>query len=383
VVTGANAGERPYVIAERRVADPQRDRIRLSVLAEIGLLLASNEDHHAILQRVAALAVPALADRCTVYLRGKGDVLDRVAVERADASAVVTSQMAVPMHVRDRVLGVLVLARTSDPPYSVDDLAFAEELARRVAMYVDHALLLRDQALLIHELEQTNRDLDQFADVASHDLKAPLRGIATLAQVLESDLGERLDDASRNHLELLRGRVRRLEAMIDGWLRYSRAGRVVDKPVEVDVGALVRDVLELLGPSADVAIEIGDLPTLHTVRQPLEQVLLNLIGNALKHGGRSITIGGAPVQGGWEMFVRDDGCGIAPELHDEAWGMFRTLKPRDAVEGSGMGLAIVRRIVESMGGRVGLESQVGAGATFRFVWPSTTRRRRRASSLAR
>ena len=102
MVTGVDAGDRPHRIAERRVADPQRDRIRLSVLAEIGLLLASNEDHHAILQRVAALAVPALGDRCTVYLRGKGDVLDRVAVERADASAVVTSQMAVPMPVAPR-----------------------------------------------------------------------------------------------------------------------------------------------------------------------------------------------------------------------------------------------------------------------------------------
>src|SRR5207249_1451169 len=126
-----------------------------SVLAEVGTLLASNEDHLAILNRVAAIAVPTLCDRCAVYLRNNGGVLDRVAIERTDASSCVCSQLAVPMAVQGRVIGVLQLCRTEGPPYDRDDLAFAEELARRVAMYVDHAMLRREQTQLIAELEQT------------------------------------------------------------------------------------------------------------------------------------------------------------------------------------------------------------------------------------
>jgi signal transduction histidine kinase len=371
----------PYVITERRTSEPQRDRIRLGVLAEIGQLFASDDDHHAVLRRVAHTIVPGTADRCTIYLRGKSNVLDRAAIARIDGSATATSQLAVPMIVRNRVLGVLQLCRTREPVYDRDDLAFAEEVARRIAMYVDHAVMLRDQAQLIRELEQSNRDLDQFVDVASHDLKAPLRGIANLAQMLEEDVGDRLAPPERERFALLRGRVRRLENMIDGVLRYSRAGRAVDEPpTRVAVAALAREVFELLAPPPEATLELApNLPTLHTLRQPLEQVLLNLIGNALKHADRKdvrIAITAARTPRGWELAVSDNGPGISPELHDHVWQMFRALRRRgptnsDAIVDSGctgMGLAIVRRIVEAYGGRVTLESQPGAGATFRFTW---------------
>src|SRR5262249_44006923 len=157
------------------------------VLAEVGTLLASNEDHIAILNRVAAIAVPTLCDRCAVYLRGKGGVLDRVAIERTTGSMSTCSQLAVPPVVHGRVLGVMQRCRTHGPAYDRDDLAFAEELARRVAMYVDHAMHHRAQAQLIAELERTNRGLDEFVYVASHDLRAPLRGIASLASIIAAD----------------------------------------------------------------------------------------------------------------------------------------------------------------------------------------------------
>jgi signal transduction histidine kinase len=360
---------------------------RLSVLAEVGALLASNDDHIAILGRVAAMAVPALCDRCAVYLRTKGGILDRVAIERADASACVCSQLAVPMAVHGRVIGVLQLCRTYGPPYDREDLGFAEELARRVAIYVDHAMLRRDQERLIAELEQTNRDLDQFVYIASHDLRAPLRGIANLAAMIEQDAADQLDAASRTHLELLRGRVRHLEAMIEGVLRYSRAGQIAERPTAIDVGALVRDVVALLDPPPAACVEIDPaLPTLHTVRLPLEQVFLNLIGNALKHAGKSdphVTVGGARHPGVVELYVRDDGPGIAPEDQAQIWDMFRTLGPRRTGDANGLGLSIVRRIVESVGGRVWLESQRGAGSTFRFTWPLDARRTRRPTLATR
>ncbi len=356
------------------------------MLAEIGLLFASRDDHLAILERVADVAVPALADRCAVFLRGRGESLERVAMKYSDPTLQrFCSQLAVPMVVRARVIGVLVLSRAHEPSYDRDDLAFVEELARRVAMYVDHAMLLRDQKHLIAELERTNRDLDQFAHVASHDLKTPLRGIAHLATVIRQELAEQMSERSRGNLELLEGRVHRLEDMIDGVLRYSLAGRSMDPAVPVDVGLLVREVIELLDPPAEAQIAIDPaLPSLHTARIPLQQVFLNLLGNALKHADRDniqLEIGGVAGEGEWELFVRDNGPGIAPRYHEQIWGMFCTLAPRDRVEGSGIGLAIVRRTVEAVGGRAWLESEPGHGATFRFTWPiSTPQRWRRPTS---
>lgn len=375
----------PYALVERRRSEPQRDRIRLSVLAEIGLLFASRDNHLAILERVVDVAVPALADRCAVFLRGRRDSLDRVAVKYADPTQpAFSSQLAVPMTVRERVIGVLVLSRVEHPGYDRDDLAFIEELARRVAMYVDHAMLLRDQKHLIAELERTNRDLDQFVYVASHDLKSPLRGIGHLATAIEDDLASRMTERSKGHLELLRSRVHRLEDMIEGVLQYSRAGRISGPAVPVDVGVLVREVIELLDPDPEIRIEIDpSLPMFHTSRIALQQVFLNLIGNALKHAHHAdleIQIGGVASDDGWELFVRDNGPGIPPLYHDQIWSMFCTLSARDQVEGSGIGLALVRRTVESVGGRTWVTSDAGTGATFHFTWPTSTPQRWRRTT---
>ena len=372
----SNEADRPPIIAERRRSDPQRDRIRLAVLAEVGLLFTSSEDEHALLQRVAEIAVPALAEACTVMLAGIDGTLEPVALEQAERPAgEPTSEISVPLLVRGEVLGMLTLVRSeASPPYDRDDLVFAEELARRVALQLDHARLLAEQARLIAQLEHTNRELDRFADVASHDLKAPLRGIGHLATWLEEDLAPWISDGARMHIQLLRDRVQRLEDMIDGILSYSRAGQIVDEPVEVDVGELISQVVGLLDAPENVAIVIEpSLPVLHTARVPLQQVLLNLVGNALVHADREaphVQIGGVPIDGGWEFFVRDDGQGIEPAHHEQIWEMFRRLRPRDRVEGTGIGLSIVRRIVESVGGRAWVESDLGAGATFRFTWPA-------------
>ena len=226
---------------------------------------------------------------------------------------------------------------------------------------------------LITELARTNRDLDQFAYVASHDLKAPLRGIANLSQWLEEDLGPALPPQGKEQLDLLRGRVHRLEALIDGILAYSRAGRVRSKPEQVQTTAVMKEVVELLSPPAGTQIRWSDdLPSLFTERVPLQQVLMNLVSNALKHGRRAdtlIEVTCVPVTGGYEFAVRDNGPGIAPEFHDRIWGIFQRLQSRDEVEGTGIGLSIVKKVVESRGGKVRIESALGSGATFYFIWP--------------
>jgi signal transduction histidine kinase len=230
-------------------------------------------------------------------------------------------------------------------------------------------------ARLAAALEASNHELDQFAYVASHDLKAPLRGIGNLSQWIEDDLGERLTAESREHLELLRGRVQRMEGLIDGILQYSRAGRVREKTEPVDTGALAREVVDLLAPPPTVRVEVApELPQIITERLPLQQVLLNLVGNAIKHSGPGGVVHVSASRGGgaWEFAVSDQGPGIAPEFHERIWGMFQTLQPRDRVEGPGIGLSIVKKLVESRGGRAWLESAPGAGATFRFTWPAGT-----------
>jgi signal transduction histidine kinase len=172
---------------------------------------------------------------------------------------------------------------------------------------------------------------------------------------------------------LLRGRVQRMEALIDGILQYSRAGRVGTDAERVDVAALLREIVELLAPPADVKIVLGrEFPVLDTERVPLQQVFLNLIANAIKYSQRAgaiVRVDAAVTDGTWTFSIADNGPGIAPEFHERIFGIFQTLEPRDKVEGTGIGLSVVKKIVESRGGRVILESAVGAGATFRFTWP--------------
>ncbi|MBC8078552.1 MAG: PAS domain S-box protein, partial [Chloroflexales bacterium] len=218
-------------------------------------------------------------------------------------------------------------------------------------------------------LEQRNRELDQFAYVTSHDLKAPLRGIANLSQWIEEDIGENATDEVHHQMELLRGRVHRMEALIDGILQYSRVGRVRGAIEPVLVGDLLDDVVDLLAPPAPFCIEVApDMPTVEADKVLLGQVFANLIGNAIKHHNRA----DGQVWVEWrdtgplvEFSVRDDGPGIAPQYHERAFAIFQTLAPRDRVEGSGLGLSLVKKIVESEGGTVTLESQEGQGAIFR------------------
>jgi signal transduction histidine kinase len=166
-----------------------------------------------------------------------------------------------------------------------------------------------------------------------------------------------------------------MEAMIEGVLQYSRAGRLGAEPEEVDVGALVGETLELLQPSPRATVETGDLPVLVAERAPLAQVLLNLIGNALKHARREdpiVRVTAEPEGEWWRFSVADNGPGIEPRYHDRIWTMFQTLSARDEHESTGIGLSVVRKVVEDQGGRVWVESDPakGPGATFHVIWPA-------------
>lgn len=236
--------------------------------------------------------------------------------------------------------------------------------------------LLGEQKRTTRELERSNEDLDQFAYVASHDIKAPLRSIRSLASWIEEDCEAVLPDASRRHLHQLKSRIDRLDNLLSDLLTYSRAGRELSDHEVVDVEALTKKVVGYLVPSdSNFTVEM-DLQGLKFVtwRVPLEQILRNLIANAIKHhGGKSgkIQISGRFVEDGVTLTVGDDGQGIAPEFHQRIFGMFQTLKSKDEVEGSGMGLAIVARLVERIGGHIQCDSDVGKGARFILSFPAT------------
>ncbi len=235
---------------------------------------------------------------------------------------------------------------------------------------------------LIYQLERSNQDLDQFAYVASHDLKAPLRGIVNLASWIEEDLAPVMTDDTREQMHLMRGRVHRMEALIDGILQYSRAGRVRTAPEPVDTAVLVADVVELIAPPEGTQIIVAEnMPKVLAERVPLQQVFMNLIGNAMKYARRAdapmmvrVSWTEEPVDPDaprlYRFSIADNGPGIAPQYHERVFGIFQTLQSRDQVEGTGIGLSVVKKIVEGQGGRVWVESAEGEGATFHFTWPA-------------
>lgn len=224
-----------------------------------------------------------------------------------------------------------------------------------------------------HELEKRNAELDSFAYVASHDLKAPLRGVRQLAEWIGEDCFDMLPDDSKRHLEQIIERVDRLDNLLADLLMYSRAGRMHGSPSMVDVRALVEEIVQSIAVPDEFQISINaDIPEILTFRTPLTQVLSNLITNAIKHHDKeSGTVVVAVEQAkDYLMFrVQDDGPGIAPQFHERVFEMFETLKPRDGVESTGIGLAIVKKTVESYDGRVQIESTGNRGTTISFTWP--------------
>jgi len=235
----------------------------------------------------------------------------------------------------------------------------------------------RDLELYAAELRRSNKELDRFAYVASHDLKAPLRAIGTLARWTEEDAGAQLSAESHDHLKMLRGRVSRMEKLLDDLLQYSRAGRRSAEPEEIDVTTLVHGVLDLIAPAGDFRIEVApDLPSLRAPRAPIQQLFLNLLANSVKHHDRPdgrIRVTGRRVGDVCEYTVEDDGPGIPPEHRERVFGMFQTLRPRDEVEGSGMGLAIIKKLVEAYGGNVWIEGDEDRGARFVLSIPAECR----------
>jgi PAS domain S-box-containing protein len=233
------------------------------------------------------------------------------------------------------------------------------------------ALQERNQAQA--HLEEQNKELDSFVHVVSHDLKAPLRAIANLSEWIEEDFQGTLSVHSQQQMALLRSRVDRMAATIDGLLDYARIGRTDAQIDLVVVAELLAEVIDSLAPPPTFTITIApNLPTLSTKRLLLFQVFTNLIGNAIKHHDRvdgSISISSRESGSFYEFIVTDDGLGIAPENHDKIFAIFQAINPQSRSDSTGIGLSIVRKIIETEGGTIWLKSQLSQGTTFYFTWP--------------
>lgn len=286
----------------------------------------------------------------------------------------VRSYLAVPVISRaGQVLGGMLFGHADAGVFTDRAQRLVVSLAAHAATGIDNARLFNDQQRLIRELEKTNAELDQFAYAASHDLRAPLRGITNLASWIEEDLGGGTPKKVREHIALLKGRASRMDKLINGLLELARVGRTRQKAERVDVTELLHETIDLLSaPEASRILIIGAMPMMVAERFAMQQVFLNLIGNAIQHAGRKdvvVRITAIERPDDVEFTVADNGVGIAAEHHDRVWQIFQTLSARDVVESTGIGLTIVKKQVESNGGRAWIDTTTTVGATLRFTWP--------------
>lgn len=221
-------------------------------------------------------------------------------------------------------------------------------------------------------LEITNEELAGFAYAASHDLRSPLRAISQLAEFMTLDHADAMPEEAREHLAVIRERIARMTKLLDDLLEYSRVGWLQDKPMLVDTGQLVEGIAKLVIEREPFAIRGIDLPEIHTISVPLEQVLRNLCANAIKHHDRDTGVIEVHCleRGEFHEFsVHDDGPGIPAEDCDRVFEMFQRGTVRSGPGGSGIGLSLVRKIVTNRGGRVWIESAGERGTIVRFTWP--------------
>ncbi|NJK45111.1 MAG: HAMP domain-containing protein [Pleurocapsa sp. SU_196_0] len=247
-----------------------------------------------------------------------------------------------------------------------------DELGKLAQTFKQTAHILRART---DDLERSNHELEQFAYVASHDLQEPLRMVSSYTQLLSKRYKGKLDDKADMYIHYAVDGASRMQALIQDLLAYSRVGTKRDPLEPVDAGAVVRDVvksLEVAISDHTVNLEVGALPTIMADRVQLNQVFQNLIGNALKfrrEGVQHLVQVCAKADGDfWQFTVRDNGIGINPDYFERIFVIFQRLHTRETFSGSGIGLAIVKKIVERHGGRIWVESEPDKGSSFHFTF---------------
>jgi signal transduction histidine kinase len=314
----------------------------------------------------------------------------RFAIPAILAHSDITAVMAVPLLYRERLLGVLALSDRGAPRrFSAQDQDLLTLFADHAAIAIENARLYdaaqreitgrkqaeAEQKRLLAELEAKNRELEAFVYTVSHGLKAPLVSLDGFSSVLQKQCYNQLGEKGKHYLERIQANVIRMDALIRNLLELSRIGLVVGRIEEVDVTVLLREVqdelaIRLKEATAEVVVQ-EPLPALRADRGRIHQVFTNLLDNAVKFRSaeRALRIEVGCRQEGdvYRFHVADNGLDIAPQYHEEIFAPFRKLHPE--IEGVGMGLTLVKKIVEHHGGRIWVESEAGKGSTFYFTIP--------------
>jgi signal transduction histidine kinase len=283
-------------------------------------------------------------------------------------SVAIDGQLGIPQYFLGAIKDITVAKRDEAVR---KQLEFVNQTQTVDLQRLNNSLMLAQQ-----KLQERNQELDRFVSIAAHDLKAPLRAIANLSEWIQEDLSDRIS-ADDRQFQLLRDRVKRMDALIDGLLRYSRVGTAELEIETVDINQILTETIDSLSPPASFEIEIAsNMPTLSTKRLLLSQVFANLISNAIKHHERvdgRIEIAVEDRGDRYRFSIADDGPGIAIGAdRDRVFEIFQTLRPvTDSTANTGIGLALVKKIVEGEGGKIWLDDECERGCRFYFTWLKT------------
>lgn len=244
----------------------------------------------------------------------------------------------------------------------------------------------RKQGELLKDVENINKELKDFASIVSHDLKAPLRGIKALATWIVDDCSGKLGDDANEQLNMLVNRVDKMYQLVEGVLRYSRAGRTEEHPLQIDLNKYIPDIIDMLAAPENIKITLkSKMPVIECEETRVLQLFQNLISNAIKYNDKpkgQIKIDCVEEGDFWKFSIADNGPGIDKKHFDRIFKMFQILKVTDKEEGTGVGLTIVKKIVEMCGGEIWVESQPGKGCTFFFTLPKNITRTNHAELKA-
>lgn len=334
---------------------------------------AIGKNLHELLKTIFPVPMDELREELLRTGRWEGEL----GYAKADGTEVaVASRWALQRDRREQPVAVLETSNdVTERKRSEDEIRrLNQELAKR-AEGLDQELAKRAA-----ELEVTNKELESFAYSVSHDLRAPLRHIAGFAELLQRQASSFLDDKSRRYMEMILESSKRMGALIDDLLGFSRIGRAETKASAVDLEQLAEEVVAELGQESkgrEIAWKIGSLPVCYGDRAMLKMALVNLLSNAIKftrlRTRAEIEIGCAGEgEGRAEIFVKDNGAGFDMRYVDKLFGVFQRLHSAEEFEGTGIGLATVQRIIHRHGGEVRAEGAVGQGATFYFSLPKAT-----------
>jgi PAS domain S-box-containing protein len=315
------------------------------------------------------------SSRMATVIRNLPSDTESVRIAAATADGIQTG-LYVPMVIHNEIVGVLEFYATEDREVDPNLLDSLTRIAPHLGSLVERERAREAAERQNAELERSNRDLERFASIASHDLQEPLRAIGRCTQLIERRYGDQFDEGAAKLFAFIVDGVHRMEALIQDLLRYSRIGTRSVEYELVDLNDVLDDVLDDLTVALEQSggvVEVGELPVVRGNRSQLIQLFSNLVGNAVKYRADEpprVMVKAERSGAVWLLSVQDNGIGVDPAYHEQIFDIFRRLHARDEYGGTGVGLAIAKRIVEQHGGRIWIDSELGRGSTFFVTLPA-------------